>query len=68
MRLDIRIDVTEAAAVMQRHGIHRVLVTEDGVLVGIVSAMDIAAAVARHQLEIRRFVFSRGARPHRRWP
>lgn len=51
--------VDEAADLMRREGIHRVLVVEDEKLLGLVSALDIARAVADHQLLVRRFVFDR---------
>lgn len=51
--------VDEAAEMMRREGIHRVLVATDGVLHGIVSALDIAKAVAEHRLLVRRYVFDR---------
>lgn len=50
-------DVREAADAMQRTGAHRVLVMESNHLVGIVSALDIARAAARHRLQDRRYVF-----------
>jgi CBS domain-containing protein len=43
-------DVRDAAEFMLRAGIHRVLVTEDGRLVGVVSTTDIVKAVAQHGL------------------
>jgi CBS domain-containing protein len=49
-----------AADMMGRYGIHRVLVVDDGVLVGIISAMDIAKAVADKRFVTRTFVFDRG--------
>lgn len=42
--------VTSAAALMQRRAIHRIVVVEGGTLVGIVSALDVARAVAEHSL------------------
>jgi CBS domain-containing protein len=51
--------VDEAADLMRREGIHRVLVVDDEKLLGLVSALDIACAVAEHQLLVRRFVFDR---------
>ena len=42
--------VDDAAALMQRLGIHRVLVMDDGRLTGVVSTKDISDAVADHQL------------------
>lgn len=47
-----------AADLMRRHGVHRVLVTEGGRLVGIVSAIDVAMAAADHRLTSRRYVFN----------
>ncbi len=41
-----RSDVTEAARTMREHRVHRLLVTEDGVLVGILSALDLLRALA----------------------
>jgi CBS domain-containing protein len=61
-------DITVAADLMRQNGIHRILVIEHETLVGIVSAIDIAAAVADHKLETRRYVFTRGAAPSRRRP
>jgi CBS domain-containing protein len=49
--------VEEAAEVMRRSRIHRVLVMDDGSLVGIATMSDIAAAVADHKLSTRRLVF-----------
>ena len=57
-------DVSEAADYMKRAGIHRMFVMEGERLVGIVTTMDIARAVAEHKLYVRRFVFERRrARP-----
>jgi CBS domain-containing protein len=52
--------VEHAAAVMQRAGIHRVLVMENGNLLGVVTTKDISDAVADHQLTKRVYVFDRG--------
>jgi CBS domain-containing protein len=52
-------DARTAADLMSRLRIHRVLVTEDDHLVGIVSALDVAKAVADHRLTERTFVFNR---------
>jgi CBS domain-containing protein len=49
--------VTAAADFMRQHGIHRVLVTEAAHMLGIVTATDIANAVADHRLTARTFVF-----------
>lgn len=52
-------DVEAAARLMKERKIHRILVTEGDTLVGIVSAFDIAAAVADHRLTKRTYVFNR---------
>ena len=52
-------DVPKAADYMRREGIHRLLVMDGGNLSGIVSAMDIAKAVADHRLTTRTYVFGR---------
>ena len=54
--------VDDAADFMRTAGIHRVLVMDDGALVGIVSMKDIADAVADHKLTERTYVF--GAATH----
>lgn len=54
--------VEAAANAMRRGDIHRLLVLDAGRLVGIVSALDIAIAVADHRLTRRTFVFSPRAR------
>jgi CBS domain-containing protein len=51
--------VLEAADLMQRQSVHRVLVIDDARLVGIVSALDVARAVAEHRLTTRQYVFNR---------
>jgi CBS domain-containing protein len=61
-------DVTTAANLMREKAIHRILVTDHRLLVGIVSSMDITTAVADHKLETRRYVFARGTQPQRRRP
>jgi CBS domain-containing protein len=48
-----------AADVMREKRIHRVLVTEDERLVGIVSSLDIVRAAADHRFTTRTFVFGR---------
>jgi CBS domain-containing protein len=58
--------VDEAADFMRTSGIHRVLVMDDGVLVGIVSMKDIADAVADHRLTERTYVFGATPRIDRR--
>jgi len=50
-------DVRSAADMMREFGVHRVLVLNRGHLVGLVSAMDIAKAVAERLLPNRSFVF-----------
>ncbi len=52
-------DVPAVADYMRRTGVHRILIVDDGQLVGIVSTMDIVRAVADHKLEVRRLVFER---------
>ena len=52
-------DVRAAADLMRRFRIHRVLVTDDDHLVGIVSSLDIARVVAEQRLTDRVFVFNR---------
>ena len=52
-------DVRAAADVMQRTRVHRVLVMDKGALVGIVTALDIANAVAHRRIESTRYVYSR---------
>ena len=47
-----------AADLMRRQRIHRILITDDEALVGIVSALDIVTAVADHRLTARHFVFN----------
>jgi len=51
--------VLEAAEVMRRRRIHRVLVVDDGKLEGIVSTMDVARAVADRKLASKAYVFNR---------
>ena len=51
--------VFDAAEVMRRHGIHRVLVADGGKLAGIVSALDVARAVAQRKLSARQYVFNK---------
>ncbi len=48
-----------AADLMREKRIHRVLVTEGGKLVGIVSSLDIVRAAADHRFTTRTFVFGR---------
>jgi CBS domain-containing protein len=51
--------VEQAAELMDRAGIHRVLVVDDGALVGIVTVSDIARAVAERKVSGRTYVFNR---------
>jgi CBS domain-containing protein len=51
-------DARVAADAMQRAHAHRVLVMDGPRLVGIVSALDIARAVAQHRLESTRYVYT----------
>ena len=53
--------VEEAAQLMRRAGIHRVLVIENERLVGVVSTKDVSNAVADHRIGATRFVFGRAA-------
>lgn len=52
-------EVPKAADYLRREGIHRLLVVDDEQLSGIVSAMDIAKAVAEHKLTTRTYLFDR---------
>lgn len=52
-------EITRAADFMQRVHAHRILVMQDDELVGIVTAMDVARAVAEHRLSTRTYVFNR---------
>lgn len=51
-------DVPAAAEYMYRHDVHRVLVMDGDTLLGIVSTMDIAHAVAQRRLTVRTYVFN----------
>lgn len=51
--------VEDAAELMQRKGIHRVIVMEGPKLVGVVSTKDVSDAVAEQKLTRRVFVFDR---------
>jgi CBS domain-containing protein len=51
--------VERAAELMHRAGIHRVLVTDEEKLVGIVTVSDIARAVAERKVSGRTYVFNR---------
>lgn len=50
--------VESAAEYMARGEIHRLLVLDAGRLIGIVSALDIAAAVGDHRLTKHTYVFA----------
>jgi CBS domain-containing protein len=54
-------DVIGAADMMRKYGVHRVLVVSRGRLVGLVSAMDIAKAVADRKLTNRTYVFDKNS-------
>lgn len=54
-------DVCTAADLMRQRSIHRVLVVENGELVGIVTTIDIVKAVADRKLMTRTYVFDRSA-------
>ena len=51
--------VIAAAEVMRGHAIHRVLVVDDDVLVGILSTLDLARAVAEKKLTTKTYVFNK---------
>jgi CBS domain-containing protein len=51
--------VVAAAEVMRGHSIHRVLVVDDDVLVGILSTLDLARAVAEKKLTTKTYVFNK---------
>jgi CBS domain-containing protein len=51
--------ITAAADYMKTAGVHRLLVIDEGKLVGIITSTDIARAVADHQLQEVRLVFDR---------
>lgn len=51
--------ITAAAEYMKTAGVHRVLVVDQGELVGIITSSDIARAVADHKMQERRLVFDR---------
>ena len=57
--LSPNVETIAAADLMTRAKIHRVLVMEEGTLLGIVTAMDIARAAADQRLVARRYVFDR---------
>jgi CBS domain-containing protein len=52
-------DVLAAANLMRQKAIHRVIVVENGELVGIVTTLDIVRAVADRKLTSRTYVFDR---------
>lgn len=51
--------VLAAADLMRSRSIHRVLVLDNETLVGIVSTLDVARAVAEHKLTTRTYVFNK---------
>ena len=53
-------DVCSAADLMRQKSIHRVLVVQNGELIGIVTTLDIVKAVADRKLMTRTYVFDRG--------
>ena len=55
-------DVVTAAAFMQKHRVHRVLVMDGDELLGILSTSDVARVVAEHKISDRRFVFGKPQR------
>lgn len=60
------VPVTAAADYMRRAGVHRILVMEGDRLLGIVSTMDVARAVADGRLTTRSYVFGGRAVPDER--
>ena len=52
-------DVLTAANLMRQKAIHRIIVVENGELVGIVTTLDIVSAVADRKLTSRTYVFDR---------
>jgi CBS domain-containing protein len=50
--------IEEAAQVMVKKQIHRVLVMDGDILLGIVSTSDVAKAVAEHKIRSRTYVFA----------
>lgn len=52
-------DVAAAADCMRSADVHRMLVMEDGRLLGIVTTMDLVRAVAEHRIVTRTYVFQR---------
>ena len=63
------VPVTAAADYMRRAGVHRILVMDGNRLLGIVSTMDIARAVADGRLTTRTWVFGSRTMPDERgWP
>ena len=52
-------DIERAASYMRSAGVHRLLVVEDGALVGIVSSMDLARAIAERRVARRVYTFNR---------
>lgn len=54
-------DAREAAELMRQHSIHRILVVDDGALVGIVSSLDITRAVADGRFTVKTYLFNRDA-------
>jgi len=51
--------IAAAAEYMKTAAVHRLLVVDQGQLVGIITSSDIARAVADHRLQERRFVFDK---------
>ena len=54
--------VAQAADLMRSASVHRMIVVDDGELVGILTTKDIADAVADHKLTARTYVFGRSGR------
>ena len=68
MALPSSATVEEAADYLHAAKVHRLLVVDDGKMVGIVTTMDIATAVAEHKLGARTYVFERPASARRSPP
>lgn len=52
----------QAAEMMRARVIHRVFVTEQDAIVGVVSALDVTTALAKGMAEVRTFIFPRSTR------
>jgi CBS domain-containing protein len=59
-------DVQQASELMERAAVHRLPVMDGDRLVGIVSALDVARAVAEHRMTAPRYVFNPRGKPDER--